>query len=113
MKIVRKGRGIVYGCHLTPYTNYWKQTFFVRKWYFLQAFRSDTNYRMVGLCSQCHKTKMKIGALNLSAFVGDRPTPTHQLDHRNQNKDSDSVENICWLMSSENRDPNYRDPFWT
>ena len=36
------------------------------------------------------------------AFIGDKPSPTHQINHKDLNKKNNSVDNLEWVTPSEN-----------
>lgn len=74
------------------------------KFRMLKPTRVSTGYLQVGLCDgRGGKKNVNVHTLVAEAFLGPRPTPAHQLNHKNGIKDDNRDANFEWCTASENR----------
>lgn len=66
-----------------------------------QAFDGH-GYPFVVLCRDGQAKQIKVHKLVLAAFVGPRPSPKHQCNHRDGNKRNNVLANLEYVTASEN-----------
>ena len=60
-------------------------------------------YRQVQLCSGGRREQVKVHRLVALAFLGEPPTPRHQVAHNNGNPAINCVKNLRWATAQENQ----------
>ena len=64
--------------------------------------RDGAGYPFVKICTNGAQRSRKVHTLVAEAFLGPRPTPAHQVNHKNGIKDDPRTENLEWVTPSEN-----------
>jgi len=59
-------------------------------------------YRMVILSSEDIQTAYLVHRLVATAFLGDPPSPKHQVNHKDGDKTNNHVDNLEWVTCSQN-----------
>lgn len=73
------------------------------KWRVMKRRRNSEGYMHAGLCGGSGKQRnVKIHVLVAEAFLGPRPTPHHQINHKNGARGDNRVENLEWCTPKEN-----------
>lgn len=65
-------------------------------------------YVFITLCHEGRKVSRPAHLLVLEAFVGPKPSPTHQGNHKDGVRTNNTVDNLEWVTVSENRLHAYR-----
>ncbi len=63
----------------------------------------SSGYRQVQLCRNGKREQVKVHRLVALAFLGEPPTPQHQVAHNNGNPAINCVENLRWATAQENQ----------
>ncbi len=59
-------------------------------------------YNRVGFDDGAKKRNMRVHRLVAEAFLGPPPTPQHQVDHLDGNRQNNAVSNLEWVTCKEN-----------
>lgn len=77
-------------------------------WRVLKGTRNSKGYLHVGLHGKSEGERtVNVHVLVAEAFLGPRPTPKHQINHKNGVKDDPSAANLEWVTDSENKHHSY------
>lgn len=60
-------------------------------------------YYTVGMYANGKRTHKTIHSLVAAAFIGPRPTPKHEVNHKDTCKTNNCVDNLEYMTSSENK----------
>ena len=72
-------------------------------WLVLKGRRNSQGYVHVDLCDgKGGARNVKVHILVAEAFLGPKPTPKHEVNHKNGVKADPNVENLEWVTRSEN-----------
>jgi len=75
----------------------------VQAGHIMKATRQKSGYLYVGLRRDGKPQRvMRVHRLVLGAHVGPAPSPAHQGNHKNGDKDDNRVKNLEWVTASEN-----------
>lgn len=66
------------------------------------------NYPSVTLCVLSKKQDLRIHTLVCTSFIGPKPTPFHEVNHKNGLKTGNYYENLEWVTKSEQQQHRYR-----
>lgn len=72
------------------------------KFRMLKPGRSSSGYLQVVLCDEGVMRSVKVHQLVAAAFLPPKPTPKHQINHKNGVKADNRDANFEWVTSSEN-----------
>lgn len=64
-------------------------------------------YLIVTICANGIRKTQRIHTLVAEAFLGPKPTPLHEINHKNGAKIDNRVENLEWVTRSENEQHAY------
>lgn len=74
------------------------------KWRVMCPGRSSQGYLSVSFCDgHGGKKNVSVHALVAEAFIGPKPTPKHEINHKNGIKDDNRDANFEWCTASENQ----------
>lgn len=73
-----------------------------RGWRVMKTGADKRGYPSVNLFSNGVGKSRTVHTLVAEAFLGPRPTPRHEVDHKDENKGNNCVENLHWCTHSEN-----------
>lgn len=74
----------------------------------LKLFKRPDGYLEVTLCRGGKRKHTYVHRLVAKAFLGNAPSPKHQINHKNGDKADNRVENLEWVTPSENNRHAYR-----
>ncbi len=77
------------------------------RWTPLKPGKERGGYQKVELCHRSVYCTRKVHHLVALAFVGPRPSPQHEINHRDGNKSNNRADNLEWVTSSENKRHRY------
>ena len=68
----------------------------------LKASADGCGYRQVCICDGCSFRKRLVHLLVADAFLPPKPTPAHQINHKNGIPSDNRADNLEWMTPSEN-----------
>lgn len=68
-----------------------------------RLWRRPDGYYMILLSKACKKQSLLVHAVVATAFHGPRPSPTHQVNHKDGVKANNRADNLEWATPSENQ----------
>jgi hypothetical protein len=68
----------------------------------LKQSKDKDGYPQVVLVRKPQRYTRRVHSLVAGAFLGDKPTELHQINHKNGKRDDNRVENLEWVTSREN-----------
>ena len=74
----------------------------------LMPIKAGNGYLVVNLCRDGKRKTVYVHRLVIEAFLGNAPSPNHQVNHKNGDRTDNRVENLEWVTPSENNKHAFR-----
>lgn len=71
-------------------------------WRIMRAPRNGRGYPNLNLSVDGELRNFRVHALIAGAFLGPRPSPAHEVNHKDGNKANNSADNLEWVTRAEN-----------
>lgn len=68
----------------------------------LEPYKAGRGYLQVTLCRDEERKRVYVHRLVAFAFLGPAPSPDHEINHKNGNKQDNRVENLEWVTAAYN-----------
>ena len=71
-------------------------------WKILKPWRNSEGYTFIHLTHKPPRKQVRVHLLVAQAFLPDRPTPRHEINHKDGDKTNNRADNLEWVTHSEN-----------
>ncbi len=71
-------------------------------WKILKPWRNSEGYTFIHLTHKPPRKRARVHLLVAEAFLPDRPTPHHEINHKDGDKTNNRADNLEWVTHSEN-----------